>query len=75
MVPFDMSLEATVEWEKADPDVFSHIWAYSRFDSKGKLSPFEYEEISPGAVLNPEERQRYAIPEKEIIYRCAKPPT
>lgn len=72
MVPFDMSLDATVEWDEPDPDVFYHIWAYSRFDFKKKLSPFEYEEIRPGSMLSEEERRRYAIPEKEIIYRCVK---
>ena len=72
MVPFDMTLEATEEWDEPDPDIYGHIWAYSRFDFKDRLAAFEVEEIKPDSFLSQEEQVRFGVPEKEIIYRCVK---
>ncbi len=72
MVPFDMTLDDTVEWEEPDPDIFYHIWAYSIHDFKYRLECFDFQEIKPDTFLTSEERQRYRIPPKEVIYRCVK---
>jgi SAM-dependent methyltransferase len=72
MVPFDMTLGATVEWEIPDPDIHYHIWAYATSDFKDRLDVFDFQEIKPETFLTGEERTRYRIPPKEIIYRCVK---
>lgn len=73
MVPFDMTLRETEEWEIPDPDIHYHIWAYSAADFKYRLDCFEYQEIKPETFLSEDERVRFRIPPKEIIYRCVKP--
>ena len=73
MVPFDMTLNETEEWEVPDPDIHYHIWAYSTSDFKYRLDGFDYQEIKPETFLSEDERTRYRIPPKEIIYRCVKP--
>lgn len=75
MVPFDMTLDVTEEWEIPDPDIHYHIWAYATNDFKHRLDIFNFEEIKPDTFLTAEERVRYRIPPKEIIYRCVKPQT
>lgn len=72
MVPFDMTLDETVEWEVPDPDIFYHIWAYSLNDFKERLESFTYDEVKPDTFLSSEERVRFGIPPKEVIYRCTK---
>lgn len=72
MVPFDMTLNETEEWEIPDPDIHYHIWAYSTKDFKDRLDIFDYDEIKPNTFLTGEETRRFRIPPKEIIYRCVK---
>ena len=72
MVPFDMTLNATVEWEIPDPDIHYHIWAYATPDFKERLDVFDFQEVKPDSFLTQEECTRYRIPPKEIIYRCVK---
>ena len=72
MVPFDMTLKETEEWEIPDPDIHYHIWAYATPDFKYRLDCFDYQEIKPDTFLTEEERTRFRIPPKEIIYRCVK---
>lgn len=72
MVPFDMKLDATEEWDEPDPDIYGHIWAYSRFDFKDRLGDFEVTEIKPETFLGADEQRKFGVPEKEIIYRCTK---
>ena len=72
MVPFDMTLVETEEWEIPDPDIHYHIWAYATPDFKYRLDCFDYQEIKPETFLSKEERTRFRIPPKEIIYRCVK---
>jgi len=74
MVPFDMALTRTIEWETPDPDLCYHIWAYATGDFKERLSVFDYTEVTPGSFLSAEEQTRFRIPPKEIIYRCVKQP-
>jgi SAM-dependent methyltransferase len=73
MVPFDMTLAATEEWEIPDPDIHYHIWAYATSDFKHRLDVFDFEEVKPDSFLTAEERVRFRIPPEEIIYRCVKP--
>ena len=61
-----------VEWEVPDPDIFYRIWAIAAGDFKERLEAFSYDEVKPEAFLSSEERTRYGIPPKEIIYRCTK---
>ncbi len=72
MVPFDMNLDETVEWEEPDPDIYDHIWAYALPDFKYRLGRFAYEEIKPASILSPDEIRRYRIPDKEVVYRCVR---
>ena len=73
MVPFDMALDETEEWEVPNPDIHYHIWAYATADFKCRLDCFDYQEIKPDTFLSAAERARFRIPPKEIIYRCVKP--
>ena len=73
MVPFDMTLNETEEWAIPDPDIHYHIWAYSASDFKYRLDCFDFQEIKPETFLSEDERTRYRIPPKEIIYRCVNP--
>lgn len=72
MVPFDMTLDETVEWEVPDPDIHNHIWAYAAPDFKYRLDCFDYQEIKPDTFLSRKELRRFRVPPKEIIYRCVK---
>ena len=72
MVPFDMNLKKTVEWAEPDPDIYYHIWAYALPDFKERLDRFDFDEIKPETFLTQDERIRYSIPDKEVIYRCWK---
>lgn len=73
MVPFDMALDETEEWEIPNADIHYHVWAYSTADFKYRLDCFDYQEIKPDTFLSEAERTRFRIPPKEIIYRCVKP--
>ena len=72
MVPFDPELVETVEWPEPNPDIFGHIWAYAMPDFKERLDTFDFDEIQPATFLSEQEIQRFAVPPKEIIYRCVK---
>lgn len=72
MVPFDMALAESREWDEPNPDISDHIWAYSIHDFKDRLAVFDVLEITPASYLTPEEQERFGIPPKEIIYRCVK---
>lgn len=72
MVPFDMALTKTIEWEVPDPDLCYHVWAYSTSDFKDRFGELEFEEVTPAGFLSAAEQDRFRIPPKEIIYRCVK---
>ena len=73
MVPFMMDQTETEEYGAPDPDMFDHVRGYSPLDFKHRLAPFEYEEITPAALLTGEEAVRHGIPDSQVIYLCRKP--
>ena len=72
MVPFMMDQTETEEYGAPDPDIFDHVRGYSPLDFKDRLAPFDYEEIMPAALMNPEEILRYRVPDSQVIYLCKK---
>lgn len=72
MVPFMMGWKKTREFGKPEPIWFDHVRGYAPTDFDERLDCFDYERISPETFLSPEERRRYAIPDSQIIFKCAK---
>ncbi len=72
MVPFMMDQKETIEYGAPRPDIFDHVRGYSPLDFKDRLCIFDYEEIKPGKILNPDEIAKYKIPDSQILYLCKK---
>lgn len=72
MVPFMMNQTETEEYDEPDPAMFDHVRGYSPLDFKDRLTPFEYEEITPESLLDPDEALRFKIANDQAIYLCRK---
>lgn len=72
MVPFMMNQTETEEYDEPDPEMFDHVRGYSPLDFKHRLEPFEYEEVTPSSLLDPDEVLRYKIMDDQAIYVCRK---
>jgi hypothetical protein len=70
MVPVYPGLTEIDDWGYPDPNMFDHYRTYCDKDFHLRCEPLDVEIIHPKDVLSPEEQQRHAIRDSEIIFVC-----